>query len=281
MNNRVLKIIFVGMLILSVVWIGCGQQRARQYVQMLRSPDRQARLDASYKLILLGKRAAEPLMEAVQSGPDTVQYIAVQLLGKIGDVRALPLLAGLVKEEKAPFIRKEAAEALGKLGDRRAVAPLVWALKNDPVDRVRAVAATGLGNLRYDAAIRPLTKALDDSTAAVRKEVFLALVKFQAKELVSLSVWVLGDEDESIRYIAAQVLGRLGTQETVEPLIGALYDNSMWVRAEAATALGKIGDQRAEEPLIDLLSFYYDGPDGKAAKEALLAITGIEFVVRK
>jgi hypothetical protein len=62
----------------------------------------------------------------------------------------------------------------------------------------------------------------------------------------------LDDENEGIRWTAAESLGRLQDPAAVEPLIDALWDDDARVRMKAAWALGQIGDPRALHPLQQL-----------------------------
>ena len=55
----------------------------------------------------------------------------------------------------------------------------------------------------------------------------------------------LEDENEGIRWKAAESLGRLGDPEATEPLIDTLWDDDYRVRMKAAWALGLIGEPRA------------------------------------
>jgi len=62
----------------------------------------------------------------------------------------------------------------------------------------------------------------------------------------------LEDENEGIRWQAAESLGRLGDPAAVDALIDALWDDEAPVRIKAAWALGRIGDPRALRPLQQL-----------------------------
>ena len=69
---------------------------------------------------------------------------AADMLGQLGDVRAVePLIACLKDQDKD--IRAIAADALGELEDARAVEPLIACLKDQNSD-VRYSAADALGN---------------------------------------------------------------------------------------------------------------------------------------
>lgn len=73
---------------------------------------------------------------------------------------------------------------------------------------------------------------------------------------IEASIAGLKDEDSSVRWRAAKILGHLRTKDpkAVDSLIGALTDDSGYVRLRAAEALGKVKDTRAIEPLKKLLT---------------------------
>lgn len=60
---------------------------------------------------------------------------------------------------------------------------------------------------------------------------------------------LLSDDDETTRWKAAEVLGRMGDPAATEDLVAALWDDDARVRLKAAWALGRIGDMRAYAPL--------------------------------
>jgi len=62
----------------------------------------------------------------------------------------------------------------------------------------------------------------------------------------------LEDENEGIRWKAAESLGRLKDPAAVGPLIDMLWDEDARVRIKAAWALGQIGDPAAILPLRQL-----------------------------
>lgn len=80
-----------------------------------------------------------------------------------------PLLARALVDERAPSLRRAAAQALGLTHDARAVDPLVRALKGDADPSVRHAAIAGLGVHRSRAALDVLAELVvhgDDATRA-------------------------------------------------------------------------------------------------------------------
>ena len=126
---------------------------------------------------------------------------------------------------------------------------------------------------------RPFLRALEDWSPDVRKEALVALVRLQYDRLDSLLLRVVGDEDDTVRFIAVQLLGRHGDDAVVvQPLIAALQDSHAGVREQAAMALGKRQAEDAEVALIDLMT-RSQGADGEAARSALRDITRIEYEI--
>ncbi len=60
---------------------------------------------------------------------------------------------------------------------------------------------------------------------------------------------LLSDENEGVRWKAAETLGRIRDPAAVEDLIATLWDDDERVRLKAVWALGQIKDPRAVAPL--------------------------------
>jgi HEAT repeats/PBS lyase HEAT-like repeat len=92
--------------------------------------------------------------------PDT---LAINLLGDIGDVRALPILLRHFQNPEL-WVQRSVATALGKIGSPEVFEPLSIALQNTSRDKkyVSRCAAKSLGLLGDDRAIEPLMQALGD-----------------------------------------------------------------------------------------------------------------------
>ena len=262
--------------VLLVALLGCGGPSVNELIDDLSHPDRLVRQRASTELVLLGAPAVEPLM-ACAAGSDSLRYISAQILGRIGDTRAVPVLQRLAVGDNR-YVRREAILALGKMGLPALGAELVVALREDASDAARSAAATSLGNLRDTVAVAALVRALGDPAPVVRQQVVAALHLLWTAEARAAVTSSMQDPDETVRFIAAQSLGAHRVLPALEPLRAALRDTSVWVRAEAARALGKLGDDRAVDDLVRVMK-QHDGPDHRAARQALQALTGMDYVV--
>lgn len=262
-----------------LVLAGCSERRARPLISQLSSPDRASRQQASLALVEMGDDAVDPLIAGVESGSDSLLYISAQILGRIGSTRAIPFLSQLTQRDN-PFVRREAVVALGQTGYRALVPELSQILVADRDVAVRAAAAQSLALLRDTLAIEPLLAALQDTAALVRQRSLASLQHYWTPAVEHACMRHLRDGDETVRYIAAQMLGIHRAGAAVGPLCFALYDSSISVRTEAARALGMLGDTTAVESLIGLLRMTDDGDsDQEAASQALRDLTGLDYVV--
>lgn len=210
-------------------------------------------MQASRELVGIGSAAVEPLIAgAAASGSDSLEYISAQILGRIGSRRAIPFLRQLARREN-PFVRQEAVTALGQTGDGGLIPLLADILQSDPETEVRASAAKGLGNFRDTTAVQPLVLALRDNSARVRRRALASLHYLWTSDAERAAIGCLQDSDETVRFIAAQMMGTHRTVKARDALCNALLDTSLWVRTEAARSLGVLGDSTTVENLVALL----------------------------
>ena len=170
--------------------------------------------------------------------------------GELGD------LIDALKDSDAD-VRLKAAEALGKLADNRAVDPLIEVLRNDEDRDVRLKAAWALGEIGDARTVDPLSYAsVKDADGYVREEAYKVLQKNTIggnkndTRSADLIIEALKDDDQGVRYRAAEALGQIKNAMAVDPLIEILRnDEDRDVRLKAAWALGEIGDTRTVDPL--------------------------------
>ncbi len=235
-------------------------------------------MQASRELVEMGPAAVEPLIAgAAASGSDSLEYISAQILGRIGSRRAIPFLRQLTGRGN-PFVRREAVTALGQTGDGGLIPLLSNILQSDPETEVRASAAKSLGNFRDTTAVQPLVRALRDTSAEVRRHALASLHYLWTADAERAAIDCLQDPDETVRFIAAQMMGTHRTGKARDALCIALHDTSLWVRTEAARSLGLLGDSTTVENLEALLRLE-GGPDHDAALQALRVITGMDYVL--
>jgi len=112
-------------------------------------------------LTQIGPPAVELLIGVLHDPNTRVRWYATQVLGAIGDRRALPSLQEAARDTE-PEVRIAAVIALGALGDVAAEPVLITALKDaDP--EVGGAAARALRGTQNPAAIDPLLALVDDA----------------------------------------------------------------------------------------------------------------------
>lgn len=235
----------------------------------------------------------DQLLGRLQTGDRETRYAAAQILGELGDERAVaPLIQAL--DDDDDMLRRRAAEALGKIGDSRAIAPLIAALQQ--TNLVGVTAARALGQIGDPSAVGPLLAFLKEKSPLDEGHKYI--IWAAQESLAGLGTGAvrplldeLHDAHSPIRHLAAMILGEIGDVQAVEPLAAVLVDRKerrpppaepqvppamdkeawerwtekqmQWIRDEkegpamlrtsAAEALGKLGDARAVPALHSAL----------------------------
>jgi len=111
--------------------------------------------------------------------PEVAQF-AAEILGKIGDKRAVAPLIAILEGTPEPGLAEAATEALGKLKDMSAV-PILSRMLERGALVVRIRAADALGELCGDEAVSALESAAEtDSNRTVRDAAEKALARISA-----------------------------------------------------------------------------------------------------
>ena len=241
-------------------------------------------LSISEGIFQMGRQGVPTLMKFLESGDPGTQGIAFDVLGRLGDIRAV---RGLVKglSNTAEGVRIAAARALGQVRDRRIEAPLKQALSTESSPLVIATLLRALGTLGCEgdpgefqrflthassdcraAACQLLarlgdtrsgellTTLLSDPESAVRRESALALGQLSVPQAVPALIELLTDSSDEVRGAGCRALGNLGDPRGCGPLCRALQDDYETVRMAAAAALGVLGDSQAVGPLCEAAS---------------------------
>ena len=200
----------------------------------------------------------------------SMRIAAAELLGELGDERALaPLLESLSLDAEGG-VRAAAAAALGELRDERAVAPLLESLSLDAEGGVRAAAAAALGELGDERAVAPLLQSLSlDAEGVVRAEVAAALGKLEDPEALALLLDIRStDESPAVRRAAAIALEQWELGQLTSALLSS-GDHA--TRTAAARVIGEHQDPAAVTSLIEALS----DPEGEVREEAGRALKSL------
>jgi HEAT repeat protein len=256
------------------------QEKAKQSLEKIGAPAVEALIRALGDIVLqpraaevlgrIGAPAVKSLMAALEDGDEQVRLHAADLLGSLGDARAVDaLIRALGGADKRLGVN--AGYALCQIG-APAVEALIEALETGNA-QMRQNAAETLGKIGDRRAVEPLLPALEDADAEVRNQAAGALCMLRDARAVEALIGLLRSRiiKEDLHEFVAETLGQIGDRRAVAPLIRELGNGFMdgLVSAAAATALGRIGDVRAIEPLVGTLASVYSY---KNAIEALCVI---------
>ena len=211
-------------------------------------------LDPEWRDRVAAEETRQHFRGLLGAGDTDARRQAAQVLGEIGDRRALPSLLAAANDPSRD-VRYAVIQALGEIGDETATPVLVEALKSRDPGIVSAV-ALALGNLGDSWAVGPLTAVLtnpDTSVQVFRLGAVQTLGALKSETSVKPLVGMLGDRDEGMKIACVEALGGIRNREAVAPLVGLLSDRSAEVRLAAVKALGDIGDPAAVDSLIAVM----------------------------
>ena len=175
----------------------------------------------------LARDLAEPIRWQLRSGETKLVQTAAMAVGRLGDEESIPLLITLL-EEGSGGMRVHATRALEAITG--------VSLRDDPV---RWSAWYERENLWFEENVDELFEQLDSQ----HEEVIFGAVRGLAKmrlhrdETAARLLALLDHDSPSVRRIACQALGQLGSRAAVPPLIDLLVDDDEGVAQSAWVAL--------------------------------------------
>jgi HEAT repeat protein len=209
----------------------------------------EVRASAAYALGVIGdKRAIKSLTSLLRNERYFVRQQAARALGQMGEAAVDQLLE--MASSSAPGTREAAIEALGSGGSTRALDRVIDAL-SDSNANVRAAAVRALGESSSERAVSPLIAVMREESSTLRAQASVSLARLGPVALPKL-IALLADSQPSVRQLAAEALGDIGSREAVAPLVQLIETDPSGARLEAISALGKIGDPAAVDAILSL-----------------------------
>ena len=205
------------------------------------------------ELVKLGSPAVPALGDALaDSSVDiSVRLTAAEVLGMIGDKRALSTLLNCMKDGDVN-VRIVVIDIIGRLHDRQATQPLIDCL-HDSDEVIRFFSIEALGAIKDPRAFEPSLASTRDKDGRVRSGAVESLANLGDKRALPRVLEMLTDTDSDVRRAAVNALGELGGPENVESLMTCTKDSDRDVVTRAWIELGRVGDTRAFNPLVVLL----------------------------
>jgi HEAT repeat protein len=112
----------------------------------------QVRMDVVQELLAIGRPGVEILIEYLRDDDWIIREAAADLLGKIGDARAVEGLMERLRADKDAGVKELAIKALGLIGDARPVDLLIEAI---PIRPLRIFAVEALAKVKDIEVLRP------------------------------------------------------------------------------------------------------------------------------
>lgn len=162
--------------------------------------------------------------------------------------RVLRWLAGTLRQETGPEVRRRVAYVLGALGDPRSVQALSAALR-DSDDGVRREAAIALGRIGTAQVVAPLAAALGETRDDVRNEVVAALTRV-GKPAIPALISGLKGTNVVVRHGSSDALTRMGRRAVLPLTKSLIEEDDKLLRLGAIETLGKLHDERAAASLV-------------------------------
>jgi HEAT repeat protein len=208
--------------------------------------------EAAAAIMAIGRVAVSPLMNSLTADERARRLAAAELLGRLGDRRAVPALCDLLAEADAELVATAAA-ALATLGDPRALDGLL-ALFGHEHAAVRQAAIAGVNATGAGAAEPRVRQRLTDANARVRESAVRVAGYFGFDSCVAGIHQALDDPDEDVRRAAIEQLPVLDHPQTHARLAAALAQETPRNRAAAAHAARIADDPSLDAALVAALA---------------------------
>ncbi len=198
------------------------------------------------QLVAFGETAVLPLLGALQSGDDRMRLYAAELLGDLGDTRAVRPLAKALSDENR-LVRHAAALALDQFQHTPILPELIEMFQDDDA-MVRLVVITMLARRLFwgdERAIAALIDAHNDPSDPVRWVVIQAFCRHREARTLPFVLEAMLDEHVLNRFSAMTALAEMREPQAIPLLMRALTAVSSLEREDAGKALLKFGDKDA------------------------------------
>lgn len=167
---------------------------------------------------------SQALGDELAKGSVDRQVLLCNVLGKRGEVVALPALLGLAKAgDKAA--RVAAIRAATEIGNAKAAVPLIGLLK-DPEAVVVQAAATGLAGLPGAEVDAIVIQTLDSPDGAVKLKMLELVSQRRIVTALPLLLKIRDDKDEALRSAAIKCYAELATETELAGLLDKITGNT-------------------------------------------------------
>ena len=262
-----------------------GRMRNPASVQELmkvleKDPDFGVRAQAAESLGNLRDRKATPaLIKALGDKNRNVRASVIVAFGYLRDRSAVEPLINYYKTEDDLGLRISALNVLGVLGDARALPLMIQTLK-DKNARIRTIAAQALGRLRKPEATKPLLEAAKDPDRNVRLYSVRSLGLLGDKSATKgLEKLLEKEKDNFVKVEIARSLGLLGSDAGFDVALEAAKSPDKNMKKSGIRALAAIG--KTTKDVKNIIIEAYKGKDRIMKREAELAASMLKIKLPK
>ena len=233
---------------------------------------------ARARLAIIGPRAVEHLIEALEAADTRIRARIMPLLALIQDPRGrAPLIAMLL--DRSVRLREIAARHLGRFPAPESVAALNRVLDKERSERVRVAAVQALVeqyDAGQDAALCKVLELINDATAprAVRLAALALLPKLRPSARRGILERIQGEPDEAVRAAANRIIEAAGGGVPVEVsrVIADLASEDYATWNSAVGTLAECGAAAIEPLVAQMRSRAHDPEFAKRTGMALKAM---------
>lgn len=198
---------------------------------------------------------AEYLVLALEDyGSPEARLAAAIALGRIGDPIAIDGL-GMAAQTDMDDVERAAIESLGNIGDVAAMPFLIERIKRCSNESTQMAAIDAAGEIGSEAIPILANKILQDTDwfgndHPLQIYTVNVLARKGGSSVIPEHIWALTNGGTKLKIAAADALGDIGDSSAVPYLVDELNNEYEDIRMSSAKALGKIGDADAVPQLI-------------------------------
>mgnify|MGYP000868099959 CR=1 FL=1 len=175
--------------------------------ELLRDEDWWVRERVADALIALaGPRMLGHLARLLDDDDAPIRMFAVDVIGRLGEVKALGALVRKAMDDPDWWVRERAMEAIATLGDPRAAPYLVRILAREPSMRIAALHA--LGRIKDPSSATKVAALLSDSEPDMRLAALRCLESLDEPSIEARLVPLVDDPNPEVRELARQLRAR-------------------------------------------------------------------------
>jgi HEAT repeat protein len=215
--------------------------------------------------------ALDVALHALQDSKGTTRRLAVEMLGRMGTITAIPALTRLLSDPE-PAVRAATVSSLGALHANSSLNEIISHL-DDSEEQVREEVLRVLTQMEGSNSpelIAKLTKLMmNDPSLGVQRKATITLAKLGVvDDAVSHLTPRLYSEDSQIRISVLETVSEiapfLNSSFDMKPIMDGIEDSSASIRRAAVSALGSLNDASISKTLVKCLT----DPDGSVRKTA-------------